>query len=471
MEGDKMQKSRDVVKVSEEVNVSQQLEADYINLIHDRVGMLVKFNKNELFKAITSACHLFHLTPESYLYELGKSGDDSPLLAHLVNAITIGETYFFRDRVQIKALTELILPQIINNRYSQNERVLRIWSAGCSSGEEIYTIVMLAKQLMPDFDGWQCHFLATDINVEGLKKGLSGKYSEWAMRSIPEYYLKKYFHHDGKYYHLVDEIRKLVTFEYLNLVNDRYPSIINGTSNIDVIMCRNVLIYFDDEHVKAITERLAKCMADQGVMMLGASDPTADLASKMEVFKGVPSVFSKKSDKKLTISYAEQETSATISPPDAQHTVLAQQEPLQSLSAELTPSLSLNAKAFIYANNGSIENAITLCNDSLKLDKMNKETYYLLGLLLSENMQFKEAESAFRKALYIDQNFLMCRYQLGLFLVRLNRREEGLKALASVLDYVSQCPAESMVPDSQNITYKQLGAMLNSEIELYQIKK
>lgn len=471
----------------------------FISFIHNRVGILIKRDHKEFLRTIHDQCKKLNISAKEYLELLKQADDNSELLAYLVSCVTIGETYFFRDKRQVKLLTEVILPNLIETKLANNDRSLRIWSAGCSSGEEIYTIIMILKDLLPDFKNWQCYFLATDINIDSLRKGLSGNYTEWSMRSIPEFYLSTYFTKVNNSYKLNDDIKKLVSFDYLNLNTDSYPSILNGTIRQDLILCRNVLIYFDNEHIKRILERLSKCINDQGYILLGASDPIALMDSGVKSVTNYPSLFIKKPQSLIeplpevkqvylpevsvppVVNNESVKSSAAIKPTlnlDNTQTIerLLQSEQWsevifkvdqESMIAQLDVT-HLVAKSVALASLGKTIEAIKSCEEAIALDKMNKEAYFIYALSLSELNRYKEAENAFRKALYIDPDFLVCRYQFGLFLIRIKRKQEGLKALESTVNYASQFDDDSIVPNSRNMSYKELVSALKNEIELYQ---
>jgi chemotaxis protein methyltransferase CheR len=255
----------------------KNLESEFIELVRQRFGLVVHVNQAlNLVKTIAEACTKLNYSPEKYLEQLKHCSSRSSLLNDLVSAITVGESYFFRDKNQMHLLEHIILPQLI----AQNKKTLRlkIWSAGCSSGEEIYTIVMLLMELIPDHKQWDLQLIATDINMNAVKKAQTGVYTQWSMRSIPDNYLQRYFSMAHNKYSLSAEIRQLVQFKYLNLSDNSYPSIFNGINDIDLILCRNVLIYFDNDCVAKIMKRLSSCMAKNAYLLLGASDPivTAD---------------------------------------------------------------------------------------------------------------------------------------------------------------------------------------------------
>ncbi|STY31593.1 methyltransferase involved in chemotaxis (CheR domain) [Legionella wadsworthii] len=254
------------------LNEIKLLEPQFIELIHSRFGLVIHINQaQELAKVVTSACNRFNYLPEEYLDQLKKCSSSSPLLADLIATITVGESYFFRDKNQMHLLENKLLPRLIQKK-SHNFN-LKIWSAGCSSGEEIYTIAILLTELLPNIDMWNLYLLGTDINSAALKKATSGTYGQWSMRSIPEKYLQRYFKKNNRSYLLSQEILDLVQFRYLNLCDNSYPSIINGIFDVDLILCRNVLIYFDNELVVKIMKKISASMNDNAYLILGASDP------------------------------------------------------------------------------------------------------------------------------------------------------------------------------------------------------
>ncbi len=443
----------------------ENLQDDFITLIHERVGVLVKRNHKELIKAVKTICNESAMTPVEYLEALKKAEDNSVMLGRLVSAITIGETYFFRDKNQMKILAEKILPEIINKKRAMNQKTLRIWSAGCSSGDEIFSIVMLLAEALPDIDQWQCNLLATDINVDVLKKGLSGNFNQWAMRSIPEHFLSKYFKRNGNSYEVSHNIKNKVTFEYLNLINDAYPSILNGTMMQDLILCRNVLIYFDNNHIKTIIHRLSQCLSDDGYLMLGASDPVFMQGEALMPANSIPSLFRKKLNIVPEIKTAPV-IIETYSPPVSVTRPASVEHVSEKPRHEV--KVSPEVAAMSLANQGKIMEAIKLCERSIQEDKTNKEIYFIYALSLAENKQPKDAETAFRKAIFLDSDYVIARYQFGLFLIRMNKINDGIKSLHNAMDAAGRLHAEEVVPNSQNITYGQLITIIKNEIELHQ---
>ena len=160
----------------------------------------------------------------------------------LASNFTVGETYFFREKRIFEVLEEHILPDLIRLR-SNKEKYIRIWSAGCSTGEEPYSIAILLNKMIPDLVDWNITILATDINPRFLQKATEGVYSEWSFRET-QGCIRKYFKKTKSGFEISPDIKKMVTFFYHNLAEDTYPSLLNNTNAMDIIFCRNVMMYF-----------------------------------------------------------------------------------------------------------------------------------------------------------------------------------------------------------------------------------
>ena len=186
----------------------------------------------------------------------------------MFNRITINETSFFRNEPQLTVFERQILPKILDAR-SDSKR-LRIWSAAYSSGEEPYTLAMLVhRTLGVRLADWHVEILGTDISQKVLDIAQAGKYTNYSIRSTPELVKKRYFRRDGQRWIINDEVRDMVCFEIHNL-NDRLAARRHGLW--DVIFCRNVLIYFDDDMQNRVVETLAESLADDGCLFIGHSE-------------------------------------------------------------------------------------------------------------------------------------------------------------------------------------------------------
>lgn len=194
--------------------------------------------------------------------------DDEAAREAFVADLTIGESYFQRDPAQFTLLREQVLPQLLQNRPA--DRPVRVWSAGCAAGEEPHTVAMLFDELgVLD----RCDIVGTDIARARLAQAQSGVYSNWSLRNTGPELRDRYFAAHGRFFELTPRIRARVDFRYLNLAEDSYPSLSTGIWGMDLILCRNVLIYFDKPTVEHVAQRLLASLSEDGWLLMGASDP------------------------------------------------------------------------------------------------------------------------------------------------------------------------------------------------------
>lgn len=188
----------------------------------------------------------------------------------LVRNLTIGETYFFRDPPVFLNMEEKVVPEIVSQKKVKN---LRIWSAGCSSGEEPYSIAISLLRSLIEIESFNVSILATDINTMSLDKGRRAIYGSWSFRTMPQEFLPLYFdlRPDGQQ-QLKDKIKRMVRFDYLNLAEDSYPSLESKSTEMDIVFCRNVLIYFTQIKSKEIVDKLSDSLIPGGYLIMSAND-------------------------------------------------------------------------------------------------------------------------------------------------------------------------------------------------------
>lgn len=263
--------------------LSELCDADYErfrDLILARTGMLFgPRQRDALARGLASAAEragVPGLAP--YYRALQAARTDAPLWDDLVGAITVGETYFFRNPAHLDALRARILPDLIT-RHQANRR-LRIWSAGCSSGEEAYSLAILLHELLPDLADWRLSILATDINKDALRRASEGLFREWSFRQTDPAIRQRYFRARNGAFELDSQVRGLVTFAYLNLVEDSYPSLTTNTNALDLILCRNVAIYLPQSVIRQMAARFHNCLAPEGWLVVGAAETHQEVYSQ-----------------------------------------------------------------------------------------------------------------------------------------------------------------------------------------------
>ncbi|MDY6938100.1 MAG: CheR family methyltransferase [Cyanobacteriota bacterium] len=196
----------------------------------------------------------------------------------LINLLTVTESYFFRDSGQFNLLKRTILPKLIaQKRKTSGTPTLKIWSAACSSGEEPYSLAILLQELLPDLSDWNLSIIGTDINQTILDKAKRGIYGDWSFRSIDSQVKKRYFTQHQEGWKLDRSIREMVKFAYLNLVTDRFTDL--NLKNIDLILCRNVFIYFKEEAIERAIEKFDRTLQPGGYLMTAHAElPESALA-------------------------------------------------------------------------------------------------------------------------------------------------------------------------------------------------
>jgi chemotaxis protein methyltransferase CheR len=209
--------------------------------------------------------------PAEYLEHLAFRGEREAELRLLLNEITIGETYMFRSPAQLEALRNVILPQILEAKSARGCKRLRLWSAGCSTGEEPYTLaIFLLEESSKLLGGWTFDILATDLNDNSLEIARAGVYGEYALRSTTDEVRRKYFRiHDEKRLQVNDQFKSLIRFDRVNLLDDTKMAMLKG---MDLIFCCNVLIYFDLNSKRKVMQHFYSNLLPGGYLFLGHAE-------------------------------------------------------------------------------------------------------------------------------------------------------------------------------------------------------
>ena len=219
---------------------------------------------------ILEAAKLTDFAELGYRLEADRNG----ALAHqVIDAVANNETYFFRDRTAYAQLREIALPRLIEAR--REIKSLRIWCAACSTGQEPYSIAMLLDEFARQLTGWRIEILATDISRRALEIAQNGAYSQFEVqRGLPIAHLMRYFRQEGESWRLNEYVRSAVTFRPFNLLDD-----FGGLGVFDIVICRNVLIYFDVRRKANILDRFASQLAMDGYLMLGVAESPVGLSN------------------------------------------------------------------------------------------------------------------------------------------------------------------------------------------------
>jgi len=257
------------------------LDYDYLRkLVKDRSGLVLTADKQYLVESrLLPVARKGGLSGLSDLVQRLKGPNAQALAVEVVEAMTTNESFFFRDKLPFEHFREIMLPALLAARASQ--RRIRIWSAAASTGQEPYSLAMCLKEIAPQIAGWRIDIVATDLSTEVLEKAKAGIYSQFEVqRGLPIQMLIKYFTQVGETWQIAPEIRAMVQFRPFNLMND-FASL----GMFDVVFCRNVLIYFDQQTKVGVLERAARVVERDGYLVLGAAETVVGLTDS---FKPVP---------------------------------------------------------------------------------------------------------------------------------------------------------------------------------------
>lgn len=240
------------------------------DIIYHHTGIQITEKKTNLVVArLSKRLRALNLQSFSEYYDyLNTSLDASSELNNLINRITTNKTDFFREKHHFDFLSKEVFPACIESAKRGGERRIRIWSAGCSSGEEPYSLAMTIADSFRDERGWDLKILATDLDTDVLMKAYKGVYSSQQITPVPIEYLSRYFFRTSDGYEISHQIKSMVTFRKLNLMDNSFPM----KKPFDMIFCRNVMIYFDDDTKHELARKYHSHLKSNGYMFVGHSE-------------------------------------------------------------------------------------------------------------------------------------------------------------------------------------------------------
>lgn len=262
--------------------------------IYDISGIYLDKNKTYLFETRLNSI-AEELGCKSYLELHNKAkGDRSKAIERkIIDAISTNETLFFRDKGPFELLKHKLLPEIIDARTPKSSTLktsFKIWSAAASTGQELYSIAIVIKELLPDLSKYNIKLFGTDISDNAIAQASYGKYNKFEIeRGLPQGQLQKYFHSAGEFWKIKDDIRAMVNFRKMNLMQ---PFI--GMGQYDIIFCRNVAIYFTLADRKKLFNKIADCLADDGFLIIGSTESLTGVCPRFVPKRHLRSIFYQK---------------------------------------------------------------------------------------------------------------------------------------------------------------------------------
>jgi chemotaxis protein methyltransferase CheR len=410
----------------------------------------------------------------------------------LTTHLTTNETYFWREPEVFEALEHSIIPELIESR--QNNKKIRIWSAGCSTGEEPYSIAIALHKVVPQIRDWNITILATDVNSRVLQRARAGVFGQRSFRNAPEWLRAKYFSLDAKdTFEIVPEIKAMVAFKYLNLAADVSPLPPADTKGMDIIFCRNVLMYFSAIRRSAIMRRFFTSLIQNGYLVVSASELSLKGLSAFKAVNVPGMVLFQKTSKNPNAQQTipvERPNPALLENPERlqsskrdeqsqprlrENEVLHDAESLRTSASMYEKAMALYAQGKYedviemlqkhdgaseerslliraYANQGELEKALQSCEMAIRADKLNPGLHYLQATLLQEGNRLDEAISALKRATFLDSNFVLSYYSLGKIYRRLGNVQSANKCTTNALTILNACSQDDILYESEGLT-------------------
>lgn len=475
-------------------------ERDYLRLrelVTARSGLeFPESRRPQLEAAINTAVEDLGLGDAGELWQRLRDPEREAELEDFIGSLTIGETYFFRNEPHFRALEEHVIPELIVRRGAM--RRLRLWSAGCSSGEEAYSLAIVLDRLLPDVDSWDVTIVATDINRNGLRRGREGIYRTWSLRRTPKEIRDRYFvERSDQTWELDPRIRGMVDFHYLNLVDDRYPSLFTNIHAMDVILCRNVLIYFGGATIHTVAEKLYASLADDGVLVVGHAELSRDAFKSFDsrVFPdailfgkrtatAIPPLSSgpqrdarPRSHRSAPPPKVEDRSSASSSRrrahpqgaigAAARHQIDDPVRRLESAAAERPedprPAYLL---AKLAADRLDTEATTKWIAETLTRDELFAPAHYVAAVMAEEEGRLDDAISALRRCIYADQSWPLPHFVLARCFLKIDATGRARVSLANTVRLLEGWAPDEPIAEGDGLTAGRLLELAKIQADL-----
>jgi len=431
----------------------------------------------------------------------------------LASHLTISETYFLREPKVFIALTDFVLPELIKSK-KKRDRSIRIWSAGCSTGEEPYSLAIALHKTIPEIKDWNISILATDINSKALDKAATGIYGPWSFRNTPDWLKTRYFHDIGdRRFEIIPEIKNMVTFYPRSLIDDNIFSAI--ANKMDIIFCRNVLMYFTSDWVNKISQNLFQSLSEDGWFVVSSSELSSHVFPMYTPVNFPGAVLYRKTKKEYIqpfdfssiqileplsgIALAKEDfpflSSLPLTGEDLRHLspkVLAEAglqlssaealakadfnsstlQPIQPVQQhQTTPEESYNNKIFairLLANQGYLSEALSLCNKAIASEKLAPGLYFMRASILQEMDKTSEAITSLKQGIYIDPDYVMGHFILGNLFIRQGNSKNAKRYFKNVLDLLKGRANDDILPESDGLSVKYIREIIFANMQTHE---
>ncbi len=375
----------------------------------------------------------------------------------LVNELTIGETYFFRQPEHFAFLRSTILPDLFER--NAGSRQIRIWSAGCATGAEPYSLaILLSLDFGARLAGWNVSITGTDLNTDYLQQARAAVFSKWALREVDDDLRQRCFEPQGASWRLRDEYRRMVAFDRHNLVQDRPPA-----TDFDLVLCRNVLIYFSRARIEHVVTVLRDGLKPGGWLLVGHAEPSSSIFHEYELVQapGVTAYRRRSPGERPVMPEITWTPPEWTDPPPADRPVPESKAPVSAVPGAVISIEQIR----LLADRGDWLAAEALCRRYLATHSVEDTAYLHLGLILEHLNRLPEALEAFRRAIYLNRSLTLAHYHLGQCQTATRDHQKARKSYGNVLQLLSECPDEELVPDADGMRVDELRQLTVLQLE------
>ena len=460
--------------------------------IADSSGLNIDNGKRDAlhFSVLSRMNHTRHGNFQQYIDFIKYHPQGQEEFKKLINLITIDETRFFRNHSHFTALRDTVIPGIINNKNQQSlyqPQQLAIWSAGCSSGEEPYSIAMTLVDIFGPYHNWNLNILGTDINDNVLNKARRAVYGKRSLRHTENKYIDQHFTVHKDEYRLKDDLKEMVMFDYHNLAGPHYPRPDQGYW--DIIFCRNVLIYFKLDVIRRVVKQLYEHLAEGGYLYIGFSESLYSISKDFVLEQiGDTFVYRKKpaGEKqipripiKTTVPTAKLDSKLPVSNKDI--TAKTYKQAYRSYRKEQYESALKLAQQYLeeyptdtrghllvgktFFELGDLKQAMTKFNNVVKLNSMITEAHYYLGIIAYQEKNARDAIEHLKRAIYTNSDFSMAHYYIASIYQTLGDRDKALRSYRNTIQCLKHIPKKQSLEHAGGLTAKSIIETCSRQIQ------
>lgn len=360
---------------------------------------------------------------------------------NLARLFSSGETFFFRDHGQFDLLRLRLLPELV----ARNNKTLRLWSAGCASGEEAYSLAMLVDMLLPEREDWSIVIAGTDIDSDAIARARRGRYGQWSFRMVPQGLQQRYFRHENAEWVVDERIRNMVNFSVSNLVDAPFPDAAMDLHDMDLILCRNVFIYFDPVAVTAVAAKLAATLRKGGYLLTAHTEligfPVPELESRL--FAEGVAYQRRGATRPQPVEARPLPSRVTTGAPPVVPSVAVISSPSQLPVLPEYEELFRQAQA--QAETGEFDLAGQTCRKALSASPLAAPPYFLLAQLAQLKGDSGPAMEYLNKAIYLDPGFAAAYLELAALYERGGNLPRALTLRRAALEIVRSLPKDQAI--------------------------